>query len=162
MSKHMVLYQIRSLEKMVIRLFLRDKDFDSKEYESREMHSVPTPTQMQIIEYILDHSEEDIFQKNLEIVLKLRRATVSGVLKTMEKNELIKRITYSEDSRNKKIILNDKAKKIFEGTKKKMEALEEIVIKDIPSKDLEIFSNVIEKMKINIDNVPEKLVQKKG
>ena len=38
-----------------------------------------------IIEYILDTDNKEVNQNELENVLKLRRATVSGVLQTMEK-----------------------------------------------------------------------------
>ena len=116
----------------------------------------PTPTQMQIIAYILKHKNEDIYQRDLENVLKLRRATVSGVLKTMEKNGFITRITDKEDTRIKKIILNKNAEEIFEKSEKKLDELEKIVIKDISKTDLEIFSNVIDKMKENIENMSER------
>ena len=110
---------------------------------------------MQIIAYILKHKNEDIYQRDLENVLKLRRATVSGVLKTMEKNGFIIRITDKEDTRIKKIILNKNAEEIFEKSEKKLDELEKIVIKDISKTDLKIFSNVIDKMKENIENMSE-------
>lgn len=72
-----------------------------------------TPTQMQIIEYILEHDGSCVYQKDLENVLKLRRATVSGVLQTMEKNDFIERVIDKNDTRVKKIILNKKTSKIF-------------------------------------------------
>lgn len=146
MSGHKVLYQIKTLEKMILRNFLKDTDM-KKDLSC----STPTPTQMQIIEYILDHINDDIYQKDFEDVLKLRRATVSGVLQTMEKNELIERVTNSEDTRTKKIILNSKAKEIFSKNEKKLEEIEKIITKDITKEDLEVFSRVIEMMKKNIE-----------
>lgn len=148
MKNHKVLYQIKTLEKMILRTFLKDECILQKRSDI-----VPTPTQMQIIQYILEHIDEEIYQKDLEKVLKLRRATVSGVLHTMEKNGLIERIIYTEDSRTKKIILNEKAKKIYLYHEKKMEDLEKIITKDIRQEDLDVFSNVIEKMKKNIEKI---------
>ena len=155
MKSHETLYKIRSLEKMIIRLFIDEKEFIPEQCNLKKQKKFPTPTQMQIIAYILKHKNEDIYQRDLENVLKLRRATVSGVLKTMEKNGFIIRITDKEDTRIKKIILNKNAEEIFEKGEKKLDELEKIVIKDISKTDLEIFSNVIDKMKENIENMSE-------
>ena len=144
MKEVRVLYQIKSLEKLILRCFSSDS----------EMNKIPpTPTQMQIIEYILNNNKKDVYQKDLEEILNLRRATVSGVLQTMEKNELLKRVTNSSDARAKKIVLNDKTKKIFLKNKKKIEELEKLVTQNIKCEDLETFSKVINIMKENIINI---------
>lgn len=111
MSDNKILYQIKTLEKMILRTFWNDKELEDEILIKKEFK--PTPTQMQIIEYILEHINEVVYQKDLEEVLNLRRATVSGVLQTMEKNELIERTTNTEDTRVKKIILHEKAKEYF-------------------------------------------------
>lgn len=69
-----VLYQIKSLEKMIVRELLKEVEMQMNHCQ---MSVCPTPTQMQIMEYMLAHEREEIFQKELEDVLKLRRATVS-------------------------------------------------------------------------------------
>lgn len=155
MKSHETLYKIRSLEKMIIRLFLDEKEFIPEHCNLKSKKAFPTPTQMQIIAYILKHKNEDIYQRDLENVLKLRRATVSGVLKTMEKNGFITRITDKEDTRIKKIILNKNAEEIFEKSEKKLDELEKIVTKDISKTDLKVFFDVIDKMKKNIENISE-------
>lgn len=145
MSDKRVLYQIKTLEKMILRNFLSEERVLGKESKQRL-----TPTQMQILEYILEHSKQDIYQKDLERILNLRRATVSGVLQTMEKNMLIERVTNSEDTRAKKIILHEKAKEIFAKNFKKIEEIENIITNNISKKDLNTFFEVIEAMKENI------------
>lgn len=149
MSDNKILYQIKTLEKMILRTFWNDKELEDEILIKKEFK--PTPTQMQIIEYILEHINEVVYQKDLEEVLNLRRATVSGVLQTMEKNELIERTTNTEDTRVKKIILHEKAKRIFFKHAKELEDMEKIIIKDISENDLEIFSKVIKQMKVNIE-----------
>lgn len=137
-----LLYQIKSLEKIILRNISPniEKDF-----------YCPTPTQMQIMEYIIEHKNEDVYQKDLEKILKLRRATVSGVLQTMEKNNLIDRVTSLNDTRTKKIILNKRAKDIFLKHEEKIKEIEKIVIKDISNEDLDVFSRVIDMMKNNLE-----------
>ena len=145
MNDNKVLYEIKSLEKMLVRELINNSDIKDKE------NLLPTPTQCQIIEYILNNKNKDIYQKDLEKVLNLRRATVSGVLHTMEKNGLIKRVTDESDTRTKKIILNEKIPERFNKYSKKIKKIENNIIKDISDKDLEIFLKVISQMKDSIN-----------
>ena len=93
----------------------------------------------------------DIYSENyLEEILNTSRATVSSVLKTMEKYKLIDRVTDETDTRTKRIKLNEESKKIFEENKKKFAELESQLIKDIDPKELDIFLKVLNKMKDNI------------
>lgn len=157
MKKNSVLLEIKSLEKMIFRSLINcDKEKVSN------FISVPTPTQMQILEYILNHQEEEIYQKDLENILNLRRATVSGVLQTMEKNNLIERVVASNDARVKKIILNPKTKELFLEKRKQMEELEEIIIDGISEKEIEEFLNVLNKIKGNVKNYNILKEKKKG
>ncbi len=144
-----LLYQIRSLEKLIGRIFF------CQELNKNEI--LPTPTQMQIIEYILKHPNENIYQRDLENILNLRRATVCGVLQTMEKNHFIERIIDTKDSRVKKIILNERAIHIFYAHEKKMLEIEEIIKKDLSDHEIEMFLEIIQKMQKNLQ-----LVTKEG
>jgi len=150
MKEKKVLYQIRSLEKLILRNFCNDLNSD---INTKEFAVVPTPTQMQIIEYILEHEQENVYQKDLEEVLNLRRATVSGVLQTMEKNNLLERVAHQEDARTKKIILNEKTKKIFFENEKKFQEIEKIITEHITEEELSTFSKVINRMKDNLKNM---------
>lgn len=147
MERTKLLYKIKNLDKIIVRKLLSNFDVENEEF-----FAPPTPTQMQIIEYIIKHMEENVYQRDLETVLNLRRATVSGVLQTMEKNKLIERVIDTEDTRAKKIMLNEKAKKIFIDSRKKLENLERIIAEGIPEEEIEIFYKVIEKMEENIQN----------
>lgn len=152
MKEYRLLFQIMNLEKMIFRTFIHDENHDLKEKEM-----IPTPTQMRIIEYILKNEGKEIYQRDLEEVLNLRRATVSGVLQTMERNHLIERIADSNDLRSKKIILNQSTKDLFKRKEKQMKEIEKILIRGIAESELEIFSNVLEEMKenIKIQGLPE-------
>lgn len=111
----------------------------------------PSATQMIIMNYILNHQNEDIYQKDLEEALHLRRATVSGVLQTMEKHELIERVLCDNDVRCKKIILKEKAKKMFDVKKMEFFKLEEVIKKGLSDEEIEIFCHIIESMQNNIN-----------
>lgn len=143
MKNRRVLYQIKSLEKSLLR-HNKEKSIEEKEI---------TPTQMEILLYIFKNEEKDIYQKDLENILNLRRATVSGVLQTMEKNNLITRVTDAEDTRTKKIILNEETKKIFLKHLKQFDEIEKVIVDGISEEELKVFFEVIQKMKNNVEKL---------
>lgn len=111
-------------------------------------------TQVEIMHYICSR-DYVIYQKDLEKVLNISRATVSEVLKTMEKNNLIERKVNDNDLRSKKIIITDFARTLFKNKRENMRRLNTIFTKDITSHEKDVFINVIKKMKRNIkeDNI---------
>lgn len=135
---------IKALDKSIIKSLLNDK-----------VEFIP-PTQVEIIEYILNNCGKKVYQRELEKVLCLSRATVSSVLMTMEKNGLIKRVTDENDARSKQIILNDIAKKIFCNAKLKLKEINDVMIKDLSDKELKMFLSIVNKMKDNMDNYNNK------
>lgn len=150
MEEKMILYQIKSLEKNIMRIFINDNKSLIKNFHNMKH---PTTTQHQIMRYIMEHRNEEIYQKDLEEVLNLRRATVSGVLQTMEKNNLIHRVIDDKDTRTKKIILNENSKKLFSKNEKKIKQLESVITNNISDEDLNKFLEVLQKMKDNIKEI---------
>lgn len=57
-------------------------------------------------------SEQDVFQRDLEHILKLRRSTISSLLNTLERKELIQRIPVPQDARLKKLVLTEEGRRI--------------------------------------------------
>ncbi len=135
---------IKELEKGIVRKIMSETSHD-------EMFSKPSIAQMQIIKYILKHDGKTIYQRDLEEVFNLRRATISGILKTMEKNNVIIRVCDPNDARGKIVILSDDAKKFFKEKETLFKKLETILKKDISKEELETFYKVILKMRDNIN-----------
>lgn len=135
---------IKELEKVIVRKIMSETSHD-------EMFSKPSIAQMQIIKYILKHDGKTIYQRDLEEVFNLRRATISGILKTMEKNNVIIRVCDPNDARGKIVILSDDAKKFFKEKETLFKKLETILKKDISKEELETFYKVILKMRDNIN-----------
>lgn len=152
-----VLYQIKNLDRIVFRCIFNGSSVGDCDIKTIKM---PTQTQMHIIAYLIKHQNEEVYQKDLEEVLNLRRATVSGVLHTMEKNNLIKRITDDKDTRIKKIILDEKAYQIFKKNSRKIKKIEKEISKDISKDDMKIFFKVIDKMKNNLNEYATNNIEK--
>lgn len=144
MEEKNVFNSIKELEKSIVRKIMSNDT-------GSELYNKPSIAQMQIIKYILKHDNETIYQRDLEEVFNLRRATISGVLKTMEKNGIIIRVCDPEDARGKIVILSDNAKKLFRNKEMYFKELERVLKRGISKEELDVFYNVILKMRDNIN-----------
>ena len=95
------------------------------------------------------------YQRDIEKVLNLRRSTISGILKTMEKHNIIIRTDSKIDARSKKIELSSTSLKFYNESRKVFEKVNSILTKDIDTDDLEIFFKVAKKMKENLNEEKE-------
>ena len=138
-----ILFKIATLHKLILRELLKNE-------QTLKNISKPSPTQIQIIDYLLKHQKEKVYQKDLEKILNLKRSTISGVLQTMEKNKIIERHISKEDSRIKEITLNTQAQKIHQKKVKQLHNIEQTVTQNITKEDLEKFTEILNKMINNI------------
>lgn len=137
-----ILYQLHLLEKLIAREFVNSVKGDD--------FPLLSASQMQIMEYIIHNQNGGVYQKDLEDVLHLRRASVSGILKTMEKNNLIKRVVCESDARIKRIILNEEAIKRFEIKREFFIKMENMIADSLDDNEKIVFRDIIKKMQNNI------------
>jgi len=98
----------------------------------------------------LNESENDVYQKDIEKQFDIRRSTVTNILHGMEKQELIERQSVNNDARLKKILLTAKARQIINVLNEEVTKTQQLLVKDISEKDLEIYFSVIKKMRENL------------
>ena len=110
----------------------------------------PSPLQGRIIKYLLNNSEKNTNQTDLENALHISKATISGTLNTMEKNGIISRIASGEDGRVKNIALTPKSKELHNEMKKSFILLEKELSKGITKEELQFFYAIMEKMRDNL------------
>ncbi|MBQ8131705.1 MAG: MarR family transcriptional regulator [Bacilli bacterium] len=140
MKEKSVLFEIKEFQGLVGKELFRNNPID-----------IPiSGTQHRILKYLLEHQEESIYQKDIEKKLNLSRATISGVLGTMEKHNLIKRTSSKEDTRTKKIELEENAKKHFHEGKKKIQEIEKVATEDLSQEEIQEFRRTLKRMKENI------------
>lgn len=148
MEENSIFFKIKDLEQTILKNLIQPIDDD----KIKKINHPPTPTQIKIIEYILrNRDKEEIYQKDVEEALKLSKATVSDVIGRMEKKGLIERKINPNDSRSKKIVLKEEAKKIFEKDRLRFEILEKKALKNITDEEMKNFLNVIDKITKNLD-----------
>ncbi len=111
--------------------------------------------QIGILEFINEMYEQDtaIYQKDIESEFKVRRSTVSVILKTMEDRGLVDRISVESDARLKRIIPTDLAMQHRLLTKSIVDGLSESIVEGIPEEDLKTFIDVAKKMIDYLENI---------
>lgn len=106
--------------------------------------------QADILGYLYKNKNRIIYQNEVEKEIGARRSTISGILKTMEKNDLIIRIDSLDDARKKEISLTDKSIKKHDELEKKVIIFEKELLKGISCEEKKIFFKVIDKLKENL------------
>lgn len=140
MKDRKVAFEIKLLDNLINRKIIENKK------DNKKMSHV----QASILKYLFENKDKTIYQTDLEVFLNVRRSTISGILKTMEKNNLIKRIDSKNDARKKEITLTDYSIKKSKEMKKKVTLFETLLTKGISYEELEIFFKVIDKLKENV------------
>lgn len=143
LNKADILKELKNLDILILKKMPFHKDVLNSS-------QVPTISQMRIIEYILEHKNENVYQKDLEEVLGSTRATVSSILHTMEKNNLILRETNSCDTRTKKVVLTSNTLEAFQSRKRDFDLLSSKMTEGISDEELKMFLKIAEKMKNNL------------
>ncbi len=133
--------EIKSFENEIKRkIFIKDKKFIVNNY-----------SQIQVVQYLLDNINKDVSQKELENVLNIRKSTMSGIIDTMSKKNIIKRVSSSSDGRSKIIKFTDDNIKHHKEIVSKMKKINNIITKGISEEKLKIFFEVLDTMRDNLN-----------
>lgn len=142
-EKRSIGFEIKAIDNMITRQIIS---------VSKEDIYHMSPVQARLLIYINKNKEKEIYQKDLEELFNMRRSTISGILKTMEKNNLIRRIDNPKDARIKQIILTNYSLNIGDRMKKSRDEFDKKLERNISKEDLETFYKVIDQIKENILN----------
>ena len=109
-----------------------------------------------ILRYLHEHEGEEVFQKNIETDLHIKKSALTQQLNEMEAHGLIRRSISKHDSRYKCISRTDKALEIHQQIMDEIEEHEKLMRKGIDEEDLAVFSRVLDHMIQNISEEPER------
>ncbi len=140
-------HEIKTLDNLITRKVIRRV--------KKQKEKALTPVQIRIVKYLYDNRDKDIFQRDIEKKIAVRRSTASEILKVMEKNGMIKRVDIKDDLRVKKIILVDDYVKRIDELEKNIDDFQRELLQGINSEDLDIFFSVVDKMKENLSRNDE-------
>ena len=141
--RRIVGYEIKTLENLITRkILMTAKDAG---------YPALTTVQIRIMRYLFLNKDKEIYQKDIEKNFVVRRSTASGIIDTMEKNGMLKRVNTDLDLRSKRIVITEQ----YAG---KMELLEGLINKfqdelldGVTDSELNTFFSVIDKMKENLE-----------
>lgn len=105
--------------------------------------------QMHYFMYIVNHGN-GLSQEEITHALEIDKATTARALKNLEDSGYIERRSDEKDKRIKRVFLTEKGANIKDEMKKTAEKWEEKVTNGIPKEKIEIFLEVLDKMKDNI------------
>lgn len=110
-------------------------------------------TQGSILSYILVEScNRSIYQKDIENEFGLRSSTVTEILKSLEKKELIKRIPSEKDARFKEIVFMPKALAIKSALENEITHTESVLTKGLSSNEINEFMRIGNIMLSNLES----------
>ena len=110
-----------------------------------------TPMQRHILNYfLLETLHRDIYQKNLEEEFQVRKSTVSGILKLIEKNGFIYRESVKEDARLKRILPTKKAEALRPSILEHIHETEIRMTEGVSEQDLFLCKKVLYQMCQNL------------
>ncbi len=110
----------------------------------------PTRMQCATLHYLRYHKGEDVFQKDLEAAFSISGATVTNILKVMEKEGLITRVPMEKDARLKKLQMTEKGMRYDEVAHDNVVRLEEGMKKGFTEEELTIFREYLDRLTQNI------------
>lgn len=103
-----------------------------------------TGNQMSIIDFITNHADQEIFQRDIEREFEIQRSTTTVLLQRMEKKGLIQRHTSSKDARQKAVVLTDKALSIASACQSYLRKEEEEFEQQFSAEERDIFFKILQ------------------
>lgn len=138
--------EIKNVQVLISRYVMKHMKWNNNERFSK--------IQTDIMEYLYI-SKETVCQKDIEQEFKLRKSTISEILKNMERKGIIEKTDAQTDFRKKQIELTNKGKNIIQSLTEELRKMEELIGNNIEQEDLEVFFKVTEQVKKNLaeDNI---------
>ena len=110
-----------------------------------------TGMQRWVIGYLSSHEKEDIYQKDIEAAFSISRATASNMLSTMERYELIQRVTVEHDARLRKIVLTDKAVEMLRKASDDVQEMEARLLHGMTEEEIAQLNRLLGRMMENLE-----------
>lgn len=122
------------------------------EKKQKGMQNV-TPMQTWIIGYLHEHKGQDIFQRDIERDFTITRSTVTGILKLMEKNGLIYRVSVPEDARLKKLILTKTGEAMHQAVRQHIEDTERMLVQGFTEEEVDNLMSMMDRVRVNLETL---------
>lgn len=109
-----------------------------------------TGTHGYVLAYLANHTEQDVFQRDLERAFSIRRSTVTQILQLMEKNGLITRESVPQDARLKRIRMTEQGRALHQATVCAFRRINSRALAGVSEEEQAVFFGVLDKIKSNL------------
>lgn len=99
------------------------------------------------------HQEDGRIQNDLAMITNRNKTSLTRLINTMEKNDLVIRKSHELDKRIKLIFLTAKGKSVFKKTFPIMERLIEEIHFGVKEKEVEMLISILKKIQTNISKI---------
>ena len=140
---HNLLLEVKQLNNMICQ-----KIFETNKNNILSKH--PSPLQMRVIKYLMNHKEDIIYQKDIQESIDISKAAISDVLKSMEKKGIIERVPSKIDGRKIRILLTKEGISIYNEIDHDMKKMNKRIETSITKEELEEFIRISHKIKENL------------
>lgn len=106
-----------------------------------------------ILGFLYDHADKDIYQKDIEEEMALRKSSVTSLLNNLEKNGLIERRPSPDDARLKSVVLTEKGGRIHEEVASEINRVETLLTEGFSGEETKTFMNLLARIERNIENI---------
>ena len=141
MEEQSIVSEIKKIDNLIIRKIMS---------YSKDNSYMLSPSQMMITRFLYKNLNKAVYQKDLEKDLPFRKSTISGIIQTMVKNNIISTESSKDDLRSKRIILTPYGKKINKVIEKNIIEFEKVLKNNIKEDDLRIFFKVTKQIQNNL------------
>ena len=135
-------YEIREIQQMI-----HQKMEQIRHENDCELTFVQTRT----IGYLIANQDHDVFQRDLEKELRIRRSTASEILNVLERDGYLYRASAQQDARLKKLVLTEKALQLNQKMTENIDRMEALLSQSISQQDQEHFFSVLDQIKKNLE-----------
>ncbi|MCH1941868.1 MarR family winged helix-turn-helix transcriptional regulator [Holdemania massiliensis] len=135
-------YEIREIQQMI-----HQKMEQFRHENDCELTFVQTRT----IGYLIANQDHDVFQRDLEKELRIRRSTASEILNVLERDGYLYRLSAQQDARLKKLVLTEKALQLNQKMTENIDRMEALLSQSISQQDQEHFFSVLDQIKKNLE-----------
>lgn len=127
--------------------------------EEAENCATPNATisQLSTMGFLFFSEEEgrEVYQKDIEHIFRLRRSTVSSLLRALENKGLIQRVSVPQDARLKKLVLTDKARQINAHTTRTLWKVNEVIHRGLSQEEIQTLHHILNKIETNLQEEPQ-------
>lgn len=119
--------------------------------KNRRMEHVGlTQQQANVINYLYNHPDQDIYQKDIAAHLALKNSSVTSLIANLEKNGFLTKVADETDARHKKIVLTDRACSEHLVCLDYVNAIEDRMLAGMSPEELETFNDLLRRAISNI------------